>query len=226
MSDLNVTAQVSFQKNGTVYPIGGNIEYDITGDKAIKKNENVSSAGTLNLGAVGAIGLVAFSNISVPAVPVAPAPVITQGGTPGVVGYTYVVVALFADGSVSVGIASTATGAATLNATNYNIITWASVGAASYNVYRTVSGGTPSTIGKIATGATSPRNDQGAAGDGSATPQTTLSYFPVRFGPDGISYPIEVGAGNTAVIPQWNAAAIYRQPVGLAAEIEYLVVEK
>jgi hypothetical protein len=80
----------------------------------------------------------------------APAPTVTNGGTPGATSYGYTVIATFADTTKSVSSQAvyTATGNASLSAGNYNTIaTVAMAGSTSCGVYR-VRGG--STHGRIA----------------------------------------------------------------------------
>lgn len=120
-------------------------------------------------------------------------PTITHAGTAGVITWTYKIVAKNGAGSTlsttpaSAG-GSTTTGNATLTSANYNIITWASVvGAASYDVYRTAVGTTPSTTGKIGTVAatiatatgiqptTYTLNDTALVGDGTTAPTVNTS---------------------------------------------------
>lgn len=58
-------------------------------------------------------------------------------------------------------------GAATLNGTNYNRISWEPVdGAVKYSVYRTTSGGTPSSVGRIRTTVALQVDDKGLAASG------------------------------------------------------------
>lgn len=97
---------------------------------------------------------------------------ITQGGTPGTTSYTYRVTAYNSDGeSIACTALATATGNATLSAVNYNTLTWTAVtGATGYYIYRTVSGGTPSTTGYIGTTTAVTYNDDGDAGDGASVP--------------------------------------------------------
>lgn len=101
---------------------------------------------------------------------------VTPQGTPGTKVITYKLVAINATGTTQAGAASTTTtGAATLNGTNYNRLTWAAVtGATGYWIYRTATTGTsPTTTGRIAVlGAVTTFNDQGSAGD-STTPPTS-----------------------------------------------------
>lgn len=93
------------------------------------------------------------------------APVITNAGTPGAATWSYKITAVNAAGETFESpTGSTTTGNTTLDVTNYNVITWAAVpGAASYNVYRTVSGGTPSSLGLIGNVVGLSLNDTGLA---------------------------------------------------------------
>ncbi len=226
MSDLNATVKFSFSKGIlSPYTIGDDFDFNIAGEYAIKKNLLISGATTLDLGAISTLGLIGLTNATSAAVPPAPVPVITQAGTPGTTVVEYAVVAHFADGSVSVGLGSTATAAASLNGTNYNIVTWASVGATTYDLYRILTDGVPSTLGLIASGVTSPHNDQGAAGDGAATPSGVVSPYELQFGEDGSSWPIALWGGESGVI-RWREAAIHVQPTNLPAELEYLLIEQ
>jgi hypothetical protein len=82
-------------------------------------------------------------------------PTISNIGTPGTTGYSYTIVAIDRNGfkTIASTVGSTTTGAATLNGTDFNRITWTAVdGAVSYDVVRTVSSGTPSSLGSIVLG--------------------------------------------------------------------------
>jgi hypothetical protein len=103
---------------------------------------------------------------------------VTQVGTAGTTAYTYVVTGVTSAGeTVGSTAVQTTTGNAVLDATNSNVLNWSPmIGAATYNVYRTASAGTPSTTGRIATGVVaSTYTDQGAAGNGSAVPTVDVS---------------------------------------------------
>ena len=76
---------------------------------------------------------------------------ITQGGTGASTNYSYVVADLSAAGSAPCSAVQTTGGAITLNATNYNIITWSTIPGHTYGVYRSASSGTPSSVGLLAT---------------------------------------------------------------------------
>jgi hypothetical protein len=96
------------------------------------------------------------------------APTVTPTGAAGVIGYSYQIVAVSANGdSMPSTAGTTTTGNATLTTTNYNALSWvANAGAfLGYKVIRSASAGAPSTTGLIATlgpGATS-FNDTGFA---------------------------------------------------------------
>jgi hypothetical protein len=103
---------------------------------------------------------------------------VSPQGTPGAATWTYKLVALNANGSTEAGAAgSTTTGNATLTGVNFNRLTWTAVtGAIGYWIYRTVSGGTPATIGRIATvGAVTTFDDTGFTGDTTTAPTVNTS---------------------------------------------------
>lgn len=91
--------------------------------------------------------------------------------------YTYIVVARASSGTSQGSSAVTITTAnATLTSSNFNVITWSSVASAvSYDVYRTASGGTPSSTGKIGNTTSLFLNDTGLAGDSTSPPITNSS---------------------------------------------------
>jgi Multicopper oxidase len=107
------------------------------------------------------------------------APTVAVVGTAGAVTWSYQIVAYNANGDgVPSPAGSTATGNATLAATNYNHITWAPVAnALGYRVLRTAAGGSPSTVGLIASPAAAAFDDQGAT----ATAYTANTANPVVY---------------------------------------------
>jgi hypothetical protein len=135
----------------------------------------VGSAATATT-ATTASGLAAGTQIALTAPSTAIAnltagPTITQGGTPATSVYCYGVVARNTAGTVYTAISTnvcTALGAATLNSTNYNIVTFPSLPANAncFDVYRLISLGSPTSQGKIASCQTTSYNDQGASGSG------------------------------------------------------------
>jgi hypothetical protein len=138
---------------------------------------------------------------------------ISNGGTAGTTNYVYQVVGLN-----SAGVALTApypsgntnTGNATLTGTNLNTITWTAVdGAATYNIYRTTSYGTPSSTGLIGNTASLTFNDTGIAATGSIPTSTVneVSYT----GGVGTSTPAYAVKGNYMYVtgPATNALNIF-----------------
>lgn len=120
--------------------------------------------------------------LTLPLVAAPDTPVITQGGTPAFGTYDYVVVSLLAAGnwhsSVS-HVGETTTGAAALNATDYNIVTWAAVtGAVRYDVYRT-----SGTVTKIASATTALTVNDTGGGTAEAAPTTDTTGL--AFTPNG-----------------------------------------
>jgi hypothetical protein len=140
----------------------------------------VASPGAVSISAApvttGPAQLYMTSPIGDPAQPTS----VTNAGTTGTTAYGYEVVA--AVGCCTTAASpekQTATGNATLTTTNYNTVNWAPVaatttGAVTYDVYRTTSAGTPSSLGLIGTGVTCSTscsfNDTGIAASASATP--------------------------------------------------------
>jgi hypothetical protein len=97
----------------------------------------INSSTTGKFGQLKA-GTVALQSLTTPVIST-----VTNTGTAGSTTYTYKVVAKQADGTTTDASAavSTATGNATIDGTNYNVITWSAVtGATNYDVYRTAGG--------------------------------------------------------------------------------------
>ncbi len=217
--DINISAQLSQKKLNTnqtpTTAIPSALAISQVGDKVKKDSINVGATDiTLSLGTIVNIGWVWFQNLLTASIPPSVVFGITQGGTPGTTRDDYVIVANYPDGSKSISaVVSTALAAATLNSTNYNILTWASVGATSYDIYRVFAGGTPSTLGKIANTASLTYNDQGAAGDGAALPAAIISQYPIGIGIVSGTYPIQAWAGEYFPA-RWNAAAIHVKALG------------
>ncbi|MEY4745172.1 MAG: hypothetical protein RL272_1117, partial [Candidatus Parcubacteria bacterium] len=108
------------------------------------------------------------------------APSVSPQGTPGATSWSYKITAVNHAGQETDAsiVGSTSSGAATLNGTDFNRLTWSAVtGANQYKVYRTVSGGTPSSTGLITT-VTAPTlqfDDTGYGGSGTAAPTRNAS---------------------------------------------------
>lgn len=143
----------------------------------------VSLAGTPPVSVSGTLSL-----------PTPAVPTVTPTGTAGAANYSYLIAARPGDGSHTPASAagSTSTGNATLSNSNYNALSWAAIaGAATYDVYRTVGGGS---AGKIANVLTNSYNDQGAAGDSSTAPTTNTTGLVTVAGT--VTAQIKDGAGN------------------------------
>jgi Pectate lyase superfamily protein len=144
--------------------------------------ETVSGAKVFT-GANTFVPLQSFNSIASSSVTAAPlsdpaAPTVTPIGAHGVSTWSYKIVAKLSDGSPSAASAagSTAIGDDVLDATNKNSLTWPAVtGAATYDVYRTAVGVSPSTTGKIANVTTTSYVDAGAAGDSSVAPSSNAT---------------------------------------------------
>ncbi len=160
----------------------GNATYNFTGSQAITGSFSTTSITipTFNNGNVG------------------------QSGVAGTTSYTYKITAVDGNGIETAGSAAgtTAIGNATLSASNFNQILFTCVrGPSSYNLYRTASGGTPSSTGKIATGLQCSNipfggtsiivQDKALAGD-STTPPTTNNTGGIQYGG-----PLTQAASNT-----------------------------
>jgi hypothetical protein len=139
-----------------------------------------TSAGLLQLnnGAESKWAGLQAGSIALQSLVVPNAPTITHGGTTGATTHGYKIVALLADGTTgTVASAETtnATGNATLDVTNYNIVTITAVtGATSYDIYRTTGGATQGKIGN-STGVAF--NDTGLAASGSAPTVNSTGYI-------------------------------------------------
>lgn len=153
---LAEAAQIAFQP-GNDARIGGGASLLVT----VKVNQ--STQASLALAGTGGISNVAGAAVA-------------PQGTVGTTGYTYAVVALLNGGFTAAtggAVASTSTGNAVLNATNFNRVSWTNIPTAQgYWVYRTVSNGSPSGTGFIgAVGAgVIQLDDTGLIADGTTAP--------------------------------------------------------
>jgi len=89
-------------------------------------------------------------------------------GTPGSTSWGYCITAYSATGeTIECEEVMISNGAATLNGTNYNRLTWdAVVGAVKYGVYRTLAGGSPSSVGALCHTISTSCNDKGKVAAG------------------------------------------------------------
>lgn len=191
-------------QNGAVNPSGGNAvntyqECDGNG-RFWLNNPNGTTAGLTS------------------PVPVAPTVV---ANTVGAVTWSYVIVYRYASGVTTVGSAagSTTTGVATLSATSVNTVSGVvPAGVAYVDIYRTVAGTTPNTLGQVATivcntltptGAWS-WQDTGVAGDTSVAPTVaTVGLMIIR------------AAGDIQTVMLQPSALVTVTPVGTAGSSQY-----
>lgn len=124
-----------------------------------------------------------YGNLNLNALATPHAALATVVGTAGATSNVYKIVARCGSTLVPTGHTVASAGVtvttcnATLSASNYVKLVWQPVvGATSYDVYRTTSGGTPSTTGLIGnTVATTGFNDTGLAGDSASAPVTNTT---------------------------------------------------
>lgn len=141
---------------------------------------------------------------------------VTPQGTPGTSTWTYIATAIGPNGGESVwsAIVGTSTGAATLNGTNYNQITIASVPAAGWNLYRCPNAGGDQICNMQRVNAspimTSTYNDQGAAlqanlapfGDTTVPSLVSMYAYAVR----GSDFVIRNAVGN-GLWTEWSTVS-------------------
>lgn len=225
--ELSLNISLSFRKGGVEISrnLGDNLNVAAAHYAAGTPSIGTSDE-TLALGDVASNGflllhnLEAFVEVTTPA-----APVITNQGTAGAATWTYKIVAKQSDGSYSAASAagSTTTGNATLTGSNFNRITWAAVeGADSYDIYRTVAGTSPTSLGKIGNTTGVTFDDTGLAGDAGTPPATGVDNV-ILFGSDGSSYPSRLKGGEFSVV-RWNGAAIHAKANTIAADLEYILI--
>jgi hypothetical protein len=143
-------------------------------------------------------GGVEFNGIYLPKLAAETISSITNTGVAGSTTYTYIVAAYCFNGTASVSAAvSTTTGNATLNGSNFNVITWTQVvGAYRYDIYRTVGGATQGKIIAKNQGSTT-INDNGLTGDGATAPTASLNNTGSIKIEGGIIQPATITAGGT-----------------------------
>jgi len=157
----------------------------------ISGKDYVNDVGTAlaadELALTGSNNACTISDLSLTALATPAAPVITQGGTGASTHYSYVVADVGNAGVAASAATQTTGGAVSLTTTNYNIISWSAVVRHTYNIYRSLSSGTPSGTGLIgtvvATSVASSFNDTGitatAVSNGTPTGNNTgAAYIP------------------------------------------------
>lgn len=211
--ELTIMAQLQFAKGlASVSTDSLRAQLDVAGNNYVKSTQVIGpDDDTLILNEVDVPGYILLRALGLSGSAVAPtAPAITaiaQGGTAGSTSYSYKVVGKFKDGSYSAAssVSTTTSGNATLSGANFNIVSWDDSGLYDgFDVYRTASGGTPSSTGLIASvlGNTGALTDDGSIpGDGSIAPAAGLApILPfAKFGSDGYQYPVLVFNGEFAL---------------------------
>lgn len=232
LGDIRLSAVIQFSKLGRALAIGDQGKLvNVIGKEASAGTLTVTTGDdTFPLGDVSTIGMVGFKNCGGTLIVSASAPSVTNFGTPGATTVSYKILALQRDGGYNVasGAGTTTTANATLNGSNYNIVTWDAVeNATGYVVYRTAAGGTPSTTGVIGSTASGvlTLNDTGLAGDGTTAPSTTPYDFDVEIGEDGANYPILLKGGDQHVT-RWQSAAIHVKALTNTTDVQFLIVSE
>jgi hypothetical protein len=225
---LQLTSILSFSANGASLPLE---TYQISIESAegnyTKHTETVTTSDDVfSLDEVSTIGYVRLRNLAALVTVTTPStPVITNGGTPGAATWTYKIVAKQIDGAYSAASSggTTTTGNADLDTDNFNTITWDAVpGAASYDVYRTAVGTSPTSTGLIATVFATTIDDTGLAGDASTAPSTAIDNV-LLYGDASADYPLKLNGGDIAMF-RWNSAAMHRKASTADVEIEVTII--
>jgi hypothetical protein len=153
----------------------------------INRGQNGLAIGTTSATSTLSVqGSYVSSSLSAPT-----APTVTTVGAAGATSYTYAVSAYDGFGETLISTTTTTTtGNATLTGSNYNRISWSRIsGAVSYNIYRTASGGTPSSTGLIGTvnssESTMQLNDTGLTASGSTPTSNTTGGMNLAGGLQG-----------------------------------------
>lgn len=135
-------------------------------------------------------------------------PTVSLHGAAGSAHVSYVIAAYNSTTLLSVSLTGTSlTSNATLNSTNYNVLSWEAVpNATTYKVYRLSTTGTaPTTLGLIGTTSSTTLNDTGLAGDAATVPTPTWKtsgtalIFDEIIAQDTTTASISVGATSIAV---------------------------
>lgn len=226
-SELKVGLSLNYLKNGAIIQRSLSDQFPVAGNVALQNIASIGTADeTLDLGDVATLGYLLLHNLEAYVEVTTPAaPAITNQGTAGAATWSYKIVAKQADVSYSAASAagSTATGNATLTGVNFNRLTWAVVaGAASYDIYRTAHGTSPSTDGKIGNTAATTFDDTGLAGDAGTPPATGVDNV-ILVGANGTSYPIQLKGEDFALF-RFNGAAVHAKANTIAAKLEYILI--
>lgn len=230
--NLTLDAKLTFAKLSRSADFGSlKVPLNINGRQYNSATRLVTTSdGVLPLGDVGSLvgAWIGVKNLGAPLILTPGTPVIANIGSAGAQTWTYKIVAKQKDGGYNIASAggSTATGNATLTGSNFNRITWAKVeDATGYDIYRTVSGGTPSSTGRIGSTTTLLTfDDTGIAGDSTTAPSTTPFDFSLKIGSDGSLYPLLLNGGDIQIY-RWNAAAFHHKALFNSTDMQFLIIE-
>jgi hypothetical protein len=192
---LNVDNNASFAGDASI--MGG-----LNVGSSLQAAGNISSGGNLFVQgstsfAGGILGGTTISALSTPAAPT----VTSVGANANTVTWSYTVTAVSASGGETLASSAGSVSASdnsTLTSSNYNQLTWNPViGAVNYKLYRTVSGGTPSSTGLIGTSSSLIFNDTGIAAAGSSPTVNTTGN-------------LTVNSSNTVFKPTTNSTTAFQ----------------
>ena len=176
-SAINLNQNTAVASNKSFTANGSALFKDATNSTTAFQIQNSSSSALLTGDTTNMrLGVdVTYTAMSAPTSPAASAPsqsatpTVTPTGTTGGTQYKYIIIANLSTGQSSASAAGTTnTGNATLSTTNYNALSWTAFGGSptSYNIYRSTSAGTPSTLGYIGNSTTNSFNDTGFPANG------------------------------------------------------------
>jgi hypothetical protein len=228
--ELTLSLSATAVKDGVSFDETFNDTFDVAGGLGLKNVQWVTTDALLTVGDITTPGYLVARNLALaPAFTEGSAtPDVTPHGTSGSTTWGYKIVACQTDPHGEAVVAAstegtTSTGNATLNGTNYNIITWlATAGADFYRIYRTTAGGTPSSTGLIADNVTDlTYNDEGGAGDATTAPSVSSDNV-ILLGEDGSSYPNKL-KGREFMLVRWNGD-IHAKASTTGCDLEYILV--
>lgn len=127
-------------------PLFGNPLGDYANINDISYGLSLDENALFGSGATGAYADLSLNGLTAP-----PAPIITTAGTAASQTWSYILADISNVGAAPSAAGSIATGAATLTVVNYNIVQMTVTPGHTYNLYRSATGGTPSSLGLLST---------------------------------------------------------------------------
>jgi hypothetical protein len=211
MSDeLSITGSFQTAPGGAIIKTGNfATKLDVSGLNATQSTKIISQTSTtLEKGDVSTIGYLFIRNITPLVIPELSNVRILQGGSPGLVHYTYQIVAYNLYGGRSAPLSITTTlGNATLDGTNFNQLLWDEIDNVDhYKIYRVASAGSPSSIGFLTTvnAGVNVYDDQGAAASNSFPVDAgDIGHAIVFLGPNDGNTPFRLDKDDF-MLARWN----------------------